>query len=473
MDIINKMKLNLPHNINSILSIFAEAGYEIYIVGGSVRDLLMDRPVKDWDFTTNAKPEEILELFPDAFYDNKFGTVGVNFEGEKKPYEITTFRTEQGYSDNRRPDQVTWGKSLEEDLKRRDFTINAMALKNRSAIFQGKPSTAIFQGKSSAEFELIDLHNGQKDLEGKLVRSVGDANQRFLEDALRMMRAIRIASELGFMIEENTFSAIVTNKIRILNISWERIRDELFKILKTEYVYDGLTLLKNAGILELILPEVTAGFGVEQASPGRHHIYDVGMHSFLAVKFCPSTDPIVRLATLLHDAGKPQTVKVLPTGTITFYNHEVVGTQIAYRIGQRLRLSKEQLKRMVTLVRWHQFSVDERQTDSAIRRFIRRVGKENIEDMLALRIGDRLGGGATETSWRLEKYKERIEQLLVTPFSVSDMAIDGNDVMKTLGIKPGPKVGEIINKIFEEVMEDHTRNQREYLLKRVEELRNS
>lgn len=457
------MKISVPQAVADILTRMRGAGFEIYIVGGAVRDILMDRPVTDWDFTTNAEPQEVLKLFENSYYENQFGMVGVPAM-DGKPYEITTFRTEHGYTDSRRPDKVDWGKSLEEDLVRRDFTVNALALKAK--VYSSK-----FKAEKEGEFELIDLYGGKEDLEKKIIRAVGDPNERFGEDALRMMRAIRIASELGFIIDTDTFTAISKNNEKILNIAWERIRDELFKILKTEYVYDGLMLLRNSGLLELILPEVNAGFGVEQASPGRHHIYDVGTHSFLATKFCPSYDPVVRLATLLHDVGKPETFKRLSSGTITFYNHEVVSAKLAWQIGQRLRLSKDQLKKLVTLVRWHQFSVDERQTDSAIRRFMRRVGKENISDMLALRTGDRLGGGAKETSWRLEKYKERIEQLSTTPFTVADMAVDGNDVMKILEIKPGPKVGEVLNKLFEEVMEDYMKNEREYLLKKIEEFK--
>ncbi len=464
------MEVTVPQKVGQVLRMVFEAGFEIYIVGGAVRDLLLGRPILDWDFTTNATPEEILRIFPEGFYDNKFGTVGISFEEEMRPYEITTFRTEAEYTDSRRPISVEWGKSLNEDLIRRDFTINAMALEPKLQI--SSPEKLASNGQTIV-FSVVDLFEGRRDIEKKLIRAVGNPNERFAEDALRMMRAIRIASELGFAIETDTFAAICANSQTIANISGERIREELFKILKTEYVYDGLVLLRNSGILGIILPEVVAGFGVEQASPGRHHVYDVGMHSFLATKFCSSNDPLVRLATLLHDCGKPMTYKKLPSGTITFYNHEVTGAAIVYKIANRLRLSKEQTKRLVTLVRWHQFSVDDRQTDSAIRRFMRRVGKENIADMLALRTGDRLGGGAKETSWRLEKYKERIEQLSVTPFTISDLAIDGNDIMKLLQVAPGPVVGKILSVLFEEVMEDPSLNDPTYLAKRAGELKNN
>jgi len=453
-----------PHTnefVSEILDKFVKAGFEIYIVGGAVRDLLTGRPVDDWDFTTNATPEEILKIFPEGFYDNIFGTVGISHPSSQSPYEITTFRREFGYSDKRRPDKVEWGKTLEEDLSRRDFTINAMALRLAS-LAQGKPS-----------YDLIDPFDGQKDLENKLIKAVGDADERFSEDALRMMRAIRIAAELGFTIEEKTFEAVKKNASLINKIAKERVKEELFKILLSPHPDDGMVILRNAGLLIEILPELEKTFGVEQKSPGRHHVYDVGTHSLMALKNCKSQDPIVRFATLIHDIGKPQTYKKLESGVITFYNHEVVSTKIAANIADRLRFSKKEKDKLVTLVRYHQFTVDERQTDSAIRRFIRNVGKENIADMLELRVADRLGGGARETSWRLEEFKKRLIEVQKEPFAVKDLKIDGNDVMKVLRLRSGPMVGEILNILFEEVVEKKLENEKRALLSRLKELKTS
>lgn len=423
-----------------------KAGFEVYVVGGCVRALIMDWPTKDWDFATNATPEQILEIFPNGFYDNIFGTVGVPQE-DGAVYEITTYRTERGYSDRRHPDIIAWGKTLEEDLARRDFTINAIA----------------FDGQN-----LIDPFNGQKDLIDKIVRAVGDPSERFSEDALRLLRAVRIATELEFLIEPKTFEAIKENVHLIQRVSGERIREELLKILRSDFPADGFTLLRSSGLLKEILPELDKCFGVEQKSPGRHHIYDVGIHSVLSLKNCPSGDPIVRLATLFHDIGKPVVYKKDTKGLITFYNHEVLGTSIVRNIAERLNFSKKDRERLINLVRWHQFVVDEFQTDAAIRRFIRRVGPENVQDMFDLRIGDRLGGGcATATSWRLRKFMERtIEVQKHTP-SVADLKVNGNDVMKVLGIGPGPKVGQILNTLFEEITDDPTKNTREYLLERI------
>lgn len=470
------MQVNLPEFVLHIINKFTGSGFEIYIVGGAVRDLIMSKKVMDWDFTTNATPEEILKLFPEGFYDNQFGTVGIAHKSSPKPYEITTFRREFGYSDKRRPDRVEWGKTLEEDLARRDFTINAMALK----LEEVAPNARLPDGQAKRKGEtmrcalcamrLIDPFNGQEDLKNKIVRAVGNPVQRFSEDALRMMRGVRIAAELGFEIEHETFEATKQHAGSINQIAAERIRDEFFKILKSDYPYEGVAMLRNSGLSAQVLPELEEGFGIEQKSPGRHHIYDVGTHSLLALKHCPSKDPLARFATLIHDIGKPKTQKTTEKGIITFYNHEVVGAGMAKKIADRLRFSKKDRDRLFRLVRWHQFTVDERQTDSAIRRFIRNVGLENIQDILDLRVGDRLGGGARETSWRLEKFKKRLEEVQKQPFSIKDLKVDGHDVMKILGIKSGPKIGEVLNKLFEEVEQNTSKNTREYLLQRIKEI---
>jgi len=319
---------------------------------------------------------------------------------------------------------------------------------------------------------LIDLYNGQEDLESKLIRAVGDPNDRFSEDALRMMRAVRIASELGFAIEANTLNAIKGNATLINKIAKERVKDELFKILASPFPYDGMMLFKNVGLMQEILPEMEKTFGVEQKSPGRHHIYDVGTHSLLSLKYVAekNKDSIVRFATMIHDIGKPLTNKKLETGTITFYNHEIVGAKIAKRIADRLKFSNKEKDKLYRLVRYHQFTVDERQTDSAIRRFIRKIGLEDIQDMLDLRVGDRLGGGARETSWRLEEFKKRLIEVQKQPFTVRDLKIDGRDVMKILNISPGPKIGKVLQKLYDEVVEKKLPNEKEPLIQKLKEI---
>ncbi len=467
------MNYALPSEVKNILKKFQDAGFQIYIVGGAVRDLLMNRAVRDFDFTTDAKPEEILKLFPEGFYDNKFGTVGIPSTWKESKttfqvYEVTTMRKEGKYGDFRHPEQVVWTDKIEEDLARRDFTINAIALTCHPRPDRGSIDSR-FRGND--KMELVDPFNGQQDIKNKIIRAVGNPETRFQEDALRLMRAVRIATELEFDIENITWQALQKNAQLIKEISWERIRDELFKLLASMYGYMGIVKLREAGILQIILPELERCFGIVQEGPKHDRIYDIGEHSLLSLKLCPSKDSLVKFATLLHDVGKPDTYKIAPDGNVTFYHHDVVGGKIVQKIAKRFNLSKKQTDKLCKLVRWHLFTVDEHQTDSAIRRFIKNIGAENVDDMMDLRIGDRLGGGtATAVSWRMEKYKERIKEVLKKPFSISDLKINGQDVMKTLNIKPGPKVGEILNKLFEEVLEDSSKNNKDDLLNRIKEL---
>lgn len=450
------LQRELPTYIQDIAKKFSDQKYAIYLVGGCVRNLLLDKEPKDYDLTTNATPEQMMHLFPNAFYDNQFGTVGIPIEKNeiKQIVEITTFRSESEYKDKRHPETVTWGRTIDEDLQRRDFTINAMAINI---------------GVQDVAPQLIDLYNGKQDIEAKIIRAVGNPNERFKEDALRLMRAIRFATQLGCTIEENTWQAIKTDAALLPSISAERIHDELLKILASDHPYEGIMLLKNAKLLDYILPELLEGIGVSQTRPGRHHTTDVFTHNVMSLKECPSTDPLVRFATLIHDAGKPRVRSEDANGYVIFYNHELVGAKMAYAICDRLRFSKKDRDKIVKLIRWHMFTVDEHITDAAIRRFIRRTGVDNVKDMMDLRIGDRLGGGTqTAESWRLKLFKKRVEeQLQPEPFSIKDLAIDGIEVMKTLQIKPGPEIGKILQKLFEEVDEDLTLNTKEYLLERI------
>ncbi len=441
------MNLTLPLPVRGFMDRFTKAGYEIYVVGGSVRDLILGTPTKDWDFTTNATPELILQLYPKGFYNNQFGTVGVphqQLDGSEVVFEVTTYRTESGYDNKRHPSQVEWSSKLEDDLSRRDFTINAIA----------------YDGKT-----LVDPYGGQQDIKDKLIRAVGDAPTRFQEDALRLMRAVRLSAQLAFDIEPLTKQAIAEHADLITRISAERVRDELLRLLGTAFPAQGIYMLRDTGLLTHVLPEVSDCFGVEQVSPGRHHIYDVGTHLVEALRHCPSPNSITRLATLIHDIGKKETFrKNSKTGLITFYNHEVVGARQAQEIAKRLKLSNKDRDKLVLLVRHHQFTVTEEQTDRAIKRFIREVGLENVQDMLDLRVGDRLGSGSTETSWRTELFKKRIEEVQQEPFSVKDLKVDGNDVMKVLKIPPSRRIGEVLEALFARVENEELSNEREMLL---------
>lgn len=406
----------------------------------------------------------MLKLFPDAFYDNAFGTVGIPAENLKETedsgvVEITTFRTERGYEDRRHPSVVKWGKTIEEDLARRDFTMNAIAIR-------------LTQDNILDTANLIDPYKGHQDIRNKLIRAVGNPNERFKEDALRLLRAIRFAAQLGFEIEEQTLQAITQDALLLSAIAGERIHDELLKLLGSDYPYEGIMLLKNTGLLYQIIPELFEGIGVSQARPGRHHRDDVFTHNILSLKFCPSHDPLVRFATLIHDIGKPRVAASDENGLVIFHNHELIGARMSYEICNRLHFSKKQREKVNKLIRWHMFTVDEHITDSAVRRFIRRIGVDNVKDMMDLRVGDRLGGGTqTAESWRLKLFKKRVEeQLAPAPFSINDLAINGNDVMKELHLEPGPKIGELLQKLFEEVDEDLNKNTKEYLLERIKKL---
>lgn len=445
------MDIKLPEKITRLMkkvveapdSVLTTAGKpEIYVVGGAVRDLMLGREVKDWDLASNLTPEEMKKIFPkNSFCENVYGTFSIVMP-DKEIVEVTTYRTEREYTDNRHPDKVEWGKSIEEDLERRDFTINSIAL---------------------GDGGVIDPYNGQKDLDNKIIRAVGDPDVRFTEDALRMMRAVRIACQIEFMIEAETFESIKQNAKLIHKIAGERIRDELFKILSSKNAVDGIKLLKNSGLLQEIIPEILGGEGMKQRG---HHVYDVFTHSLEALRNCQTNDPITRLATLIHDIGKPVVMKTI-NGVNTFFNHDIVGSRIANNIGKRLRLSNKELDKLFRLVRWHMFTASELQTDSAVRRLIRNVTPEYLEDMIDLRRADRVGSGAKETSWRWELLKKRFVEVQKQPFSVKDLKVDGKDVMEILQINPSRKVGEVLGALFAEVEKDVSLNQRELLLEKI------
>jgi len=446
----------LTDEIKNVFSIFKKNDFQIYLVGGAVRDLLLGKTPTNFDFTTNATPEQIQSFFPDSFYHNTYGTVSIPVKThsyaslQKNIIEITPFRKESNYSDLRHPQKIDWARTLKEDLSRRDFTINAIA----------------YDGE-----KIIDTFDGQTDIKNQLIRCVGNPDKRFNEDALRLIRAVRFAAQLGFLIEPKTRDAIEKNSQLITKISWERIRDEFLKILKSDHPAEGVLFLRNTGLLKYILPELDICFSVPQKSPKRHHIYDVGTHLVMALKHCSSTDEITRFATLIHDVGKGKTFNQdKKTGLITFYNHEVVGKKLAEKIADRFRLSNEQKTKLVRLVAYHQFTVSEIQTDKAIRRFIRQVGKEYLDDMIALRFADRLGSGAKKDSWRFKLFRQKLIDVQKEPFKITDLKIDGNQVMQILKIKPGPRVGQVLKTLFDQVVEKKLENKKEVLIEAVKKM---
>ena len=480
----------IPHYVLDTSQTLRKAGFEAYLVGGCVRDLLMGKTPKDWDFTTNARPKQIQELFPDSFYENDFGTVGIkiservtgNREQKKVKssdflspvtchlspvdvVEVTTYRTESAYSDKRRPDEVRFADTVEEDLQRRDFTMNAVALSSSPA--RGEVSSPR-DGGVGGEYKLTDPYNGQADIKNKIIRAVGDPETRFAEDALRMMRAVRFHATLGFDIEPATFEAIQKNAPNLAHIAKERIRVELEQIILSDRASEGIEMLEQTGLLAHIIPELREGIGVGQ---NLHHTYTVWEHNILALKTCPSKKLSVRLATLLHDVGKPRTKRGNGKYS-TFYNHDHVGARMTRAILTRLTFPRDIVDHATLLVDNHLFYYNVGEvTESAVRRVIARVGKENIKDLIDVRIGDRLGSGVPKAKpYRLRHFEYMVEKVLSDPVSVKELKIGGNDLIQELGIKPGPKIGAILDVLLSEVIEDASLNDREKLLARAKEL---
>jgi len=445
----------IPEQIICISEKFKENGYEIYLVGGCVRDLLLGEDPKDWDFTTNATPEEIQGLYGDSVYENKFGTVGIKTRSEDetlKIVEITPYRTESTYSDKRRPDEVKFSKNLEDDLKRRDFTMNAIAYDINDKVIK-------------------DIYKGQEDIRRGIIRTVGSPDERFREDALRIMRAIRFSAQLGFTIEQKTLESIVTNSDLMKNISKERTGDEFSKIIKTKNPMIGLVMAEKLNILGFISEKLKNMVGVDQNKQA--HKYDVWEHSLRSLQHAADKGYSyeIRLSALFHDIGKPPTKKIIQ-GETTYYNHEIVGANVTRETLKNLCFPKETVKKVENLVRNHMFFADTDQiTLSAVRRLLARVGKENIWDLINLRICDRIGTGRPkEEPYRLRKFQSMIEEVIRDPVSVSMLKIDGKYIIEKFDIKPGPKIGYILNALLEDVLEQPENNNEMFLVKHTEKL---
>ena len=449
-----------PNEIVDIIEKLEKAGFEAFLVGGCTRDLLLGKTPKDWDITTNATPEEIIPLFAKTFYENSYGTVGVvneTTDDERlKIVEVTPYRLESFYSDHRHPDEVRFSKSIEDDLKRRDFTINAIAVSLSNGAIK----------------DIVDLFGGLKDIKDKTVRAVGDADERFKEDALRMIRAVRLATELGFTINIDTNKAILSDSKLLKEISIERIRDEFVKILMSKSPKLGIEMLDSLNLLVYISPELLAAKGVEQ---NQAHAYDVWEHLLRTVQHSADKGwPLeIRLSALFHDISKPETKRFSrETSKITFYGHEVVGSRVTKKILERLKFPTKTIEKVISMVRWHMFFSDtETITLSAVRRMIANVGHENIWDLMNIRICDRIGTGRPkENPYRLRKYQAMVEEAMVDPVSVGMLKIDGKGIMNVTHVTPGPKIGFILNALLEEVLENPKLNTEEYLENRAMEL---
>lgn len=447
----------LPEEVSRITSALEGGGFEAWVVGGCVRDLSLGRTPKDWDITTNATPEQIQSLFENTFYTNEFGTVGVvNDEATDqslKVVEVTPYRLEGKYSDARRPDSVEFSQNIEEDLKRRDFTINALAYNPTSQ-------------------KLLDLYDGIKDIKDGVLRAVGEPQERFEEDALRILRAVRIAAELNFAIEPTTKEAMAACAGQLEKISKERVRDEFVRILNSPQPMKALVLCHHLGILRFIAPDIEKGIDVEQ---NQAHSFDVFEHNLRALQHAADKDWSfdIRLAALFHDVGKPTARRRSDEkNDWTFHGHDVVGARMTKKALESLKFSRETVDKAEKLVRWHMFFSDpDKITLSAVRRIVNHVGRENIEDLVKLRICDRIGTGRPkEQPFRLRKYQAMIDQALRDPISVAMLALDGAGVMETTKEKPGPRIGWLLHALLEEVLDDPALNTKDYLEKRVGEL---
>ena len=476
------MEFPLPLPVIETLESLKKAGFEAYIVGGCVRDILIGRTPKDWDITTDALPEQIQTVFPDHVYENTFGTISVKVprfhpltppQYEHDIIEVTTYRTETGYSDHRRPDRVTFVTTLTEDLARRDFTINALAASvDRWTPSEETRSTAI------SELSLIDPFDGLADIEKKIIRAVGNPERRFEEDALRIMRAIRFASELrtpekqstspNWHIDEPTLEAIKKYAANLNIISLERIRDEFSRIVLSPNPAFGVDLLLSTGLLHYIIPELEEGVGVGQ---NLHHIYTVWEHNLRALETCPSPKLHVRLAALLHDVGKPRT-KQGDGYRSTFYNHDHVGARMTKVILARLRYPKDIIEKTTLLVDNHLFYYNVGEvTEASVRRLIRKVGLENMHDLMDVRISDRLGSGVPKAKpYKLRHLEYMIDKVSQDPISVKMLKINGQDLMRDCSLDPGPKIGAILDVLLAETIENPSINTRETLLAKAQSL---
>ena len=450
--------MKIPKEAKSAVEKLNKAGFEAFLVGGCVRDFLRDIEPEDWDVTTNAKPEEIRKIFPKSFYENKFLTVTVQTgsKNEKlKEIEVTTYRFEAKYSDKRHPDEIRFAKNIEEDLARRDFTVNAMALE--------------FQ---KSKIKTIDLFEGKKDLEKKIIRTVGQPEERFSEDALRMLRAVRFSATLGknWEIEEKTAQAIKKNAFWLSAISKERIRDELNKIMMSESAAQGIELLRELGLLKYIIPELEEGYKIGQ---NKHHIFDCYEHYLKSLEYAAKKNfnKYVRWASLLHDIGKPRTKKGNGPDS-TFYNHEVVSAKMAVQILERLKFPHQEIEKITRLVRYHLFYYNPGEVgESSVRRLISKVEPKNLEELLQVRMSDRIGSGVPKAEpYKLRHMKYVIEKVSQDPISTRMLKVNGNDLMKILSIPPGPKVGKILDILLAEVLDDPEKNKKEFLGKEIKKL---
>ena len=450
-------KIKIPVILQKMNNIFEKNGFKAYLVGGAVRDMFMNKEASDWDVATDATPEQVISAFKKVIPTGiAHGTVTVHFMGEE--IEVTTFRIEQGYSDGRHPDKVSYASDIEEDLSRRDFTMNAIAV-------------------SLKDGSIVDPFNGKADIKNKVIRSVGNPLERFNEDGLRPIRAIRFASQLGFEIETYTLQAISNEKVlqKTSTISIERFRDELVKLLKSPKPSVGLKLLESTNIMKLFLPELLEGRNCIQNDVRGYHVFDVLDHNFYSCDGAPVHKVNVRLAALLHDIGKPasKVVRVTDEGEIyNFFSHEKYSETIARKLLTKLRFSNNEINNVCHLIENHMFHYEESWSDAAIRRFVVRVKPENIEDLIDLRLADMYGkynmpiqikeSNACDLLIQLQDRIKKIQEEN-SAFTLKSLAVSGKDLME-IGIPSGRLIGKILDSVLETVLDDQKQNSKDVFL---------
>lgn len=436
----------IPADVVEVIEALRAGGHAGYVVGGSLRDVVLGRAPHDWDLATDARPERILELFPAAVYENAFGTVAVRHASQT--FEITTFRRDHDYADFRRPHRVEFGDTIEVDLARRDFTVNAMA-------WGGTPASP---AAASSAFDLVDPYGGQTDLAARILRAVGDPAERFGEDALRMIRAVRLSAVLGFAIEADTLSAITTRAELVRHLSGERIAAELEKLLASPIPSVGLRPLQATGLLAGISPELAAQRGIPQNKAPGEDLWD---HTLRTVDATPADHPVVRLAALVHDIGKPSTF-----ADGRFIGHDTVGADLAAALLERLRFPRSPTERVTHLVRQHMFAYESSWGDPAVRRFIAKIGPAALDELFELRRADNLGSGLAPGAGGLDELCRRVDEQLAAEVVLhrADLAVDGDDLIAELGATPGPRLGVVLDRLLDAVVDDPTLNDRPTLL---------
>jgi tRNA nucleotidyltransferase (CCA-adding enzyme) len=430
----------IPPPVAELLRTLWSAGHAAYVVGGSLRDACLGRQATDWDLASDARPERLVEVFPGSVYENRFGTVAVRHAGDV--FEITTFRSDHDYADFRRPHRIEFGDDIELDLARRDFTVNALAWGARP----GEPP------------ELVDPFGGLADVETRTLRAVGEPRARFEEDALRMIRAVRLAATLGFGVEPATLAGIQARAELARYLSGERIAAELDKLLAAGTPSVGLRLMADTGLLAPISPDLSAQRGIPQNKVPGEDLWD---HTLRSVDAARADRPVVRLAALLHDIGKPATF-----ADGHFVGHDRVGADLAGAFLDRLRTPRAVRERVVALVRQHMFSYEPSWSAAAVRRFIGKVGRTRLEELFELREADNVGSGLTPDAGGLGELRARVEAELAADVVLerTDLAVDGRDLMTELDLEPGPRLGRILESLLERVVEDPVLNDRPTLL---------